>query len=107
LLVELADDEHLKEIFNKYAKHSILEQKAIKSEDLVQKYLGLLAENDFDEQTLKILANSVDLNKDGYITVGELFIYTKNNTIKASKGTQVPLIFGNQLEKIPLAKIRK
>ena len=71
MLVELADDEHLKEIFNKYAKHSILEQKAIKSEDLVQKYLGLLAENDFDEQTLKILANSVDLNKDGYVTYDE------------------------------------
>ena len=48
-----------------------------------------------------------DLNNDGYITVGELFIYTKNNTVKRSKGGQVPIIFGNQLEKIPLAKIRR
>ena len=48
-----------------------------------------------------------DLNNDGYITVGELFIYTKNNTVKRSKGGQVPIIFGNQLEKIPLAKIQK
>jgi uncharacterized caspase-like protein len=61
----------------------------------------------FSYYLIRGLTGYGDLNKDGYITVGELFIYTKNNTIKASKGTQVPLIFGNQLEKIPLAKIRK
>ena len=37
----------------------------------------------------------------------EITIYTKNNTVKRSKGGQVPIIFGNQLEKIPLAKIRR
>lgn len=61
----------------------------------------------FSYYLIRGLTGYGDLNKDGYITAGELFIYTKNNTIKASKGTQVPLIFGNQLEKIPLAKIRK
>ncbi len=71
MLVELADDEQLKEIFNKYAKHTVLEQKAIKSEDLIQKYLGLMSETNFNEKTLKILANSVDLNKDGYVTYDE------------------------------------
>ena len=74
MLVELADDEHLKEIFNKYAKHTVLEQKAIKSEDLIQKYLGLMSETNFNEKTLKILANSVDLNKDGYVTYDEFIV---------------------------------
>lgn len=39
----------------------------IKAEDLIQKYLGLMSENDFNEKTLKILANCVDLNKDGLV----------------------------------------
>lgn len=44
-----------------------MNQKAIKSEDFIQKYLGLLSEKDANEKTLKILANLVDVNKDGYV----------------------------------------
>ena len=51
-----------------YANHKILNEKAIKSEDFIQKYLGLLSEKDTNEKTLKILSNLVDLNKDGYLT---------------------------------------
>jgi hypothetical protein len=58
-------------IFNKffgsgqYATHTVNNQKAIKSEDLILKYLGLLSDKDYNEKTLKIFANLVDLNKDG------------------------------------------
>jgi hypothetical protein len=37
----------------------------IKAEDLIQKFLGLMSEDNYNEKTLEILANSVDLNKDG------------------------------------------
>ena len=37
----------------------------MKSEDLIQKYLGLLSTKDYNEKTLKILANLADINKDG------------------------------------------
>jgi hypothetical protein len=39
----------------------------MKSEDLIQKYLGLLSEKDYNEKTLKIFSNLVDINKDGYV----------------------------------------
>jgi len=71
LLVEMADEEQLKEIFKKYAKHTILGENMIKAEDLIQKFLGLMSEDNYNEKTLEILANSVDLNKDGYVTYDE------------------------------------
>lgn len=37
----------------------------MKAEELIQKYLGLMSEKDYNETTLKILADCVDLNKDG------------------------------------------
>ncbi|CAF0768277.1 unnamed protein product [Brachionus calyciflorus] len=75
LLVEVADEASLRAIFDKYATHTVLNQKAIKSEDFIQKYLGLLSEKDSNEKTLKILANLADLNKDGYITFDEFKIF--------------------------------
>lgn len=71
LLVERADDSSLRQIFDKYANDKIYNQKAIKAEDLIQKYFGLMSEKDNNEKTLKILANLVDMNKDGYITFDE------------------------------------
>lgn len=71
LLVERADEAQLKAIFDKYASYSHHNQPAMKSEDLIQKYLGLLSTTDFNEKTLRILANLVDINKDGYITFDE------------------------------------
>jgi solute carrier family 25 aspartate/glutamate transporter 12/13 len=71
LLVERADEGQLKTIFDKYASLTHHNQPAMKSEDLIQKYLGLLSTTDFNEKTLRILANLVDINKDGYITFDE------------------------------------
>lgn len=65
--MERADDATLKEIFEKYATHKLDNQKVMKSSDFLQKYLGLIDEKDFDEKTLKILSNLIDVNKDGYI----------------------------------------
>lgn len=71
LLVERADETQLKAIFEKYANHVYHNQKAMKSEDLIQKYLGLLSTTNYNEKTLKILSNLADINKDGYITFDE------------------------------------
>ncbi len=48
-----------------YATETVYNQKAIKATDLIQKYLGVMSEKNVDEESLKILANAVDLNKDG------------------------------------------
>lgn len=71
LLVQRADESDLQQVFNKYASSTVYNQKAIKAEDLIQKYLGLLSEKDCNEKSLKILANLVDLNKDGFVTYDE------------------------------------
>ena len=47
----------------------------MKSEDLIQKYLGLLSSTNYNEKTLKILANLADINKDGFITFDEFKLF--------------------------------
>jgi hypothetical protein len=47
-----------------------------------------------------------DLNKDKYVTVGELFLYVKKMVSKDSEYRQIPIIFGNDLNKIPLSRIK-
>ena len=37
---------------------------------------------------------------------GELFIYTRRAVVKKSGGQQVPTIIGQQLDKVPLARIK-
>lgn len=37
----------------------------MKSVDFLHKFLGLIDEKDYDEKTIKILSNLIDLNKDG------------------------------------------
>jgi hypothetical protein len=53
------------------------------------------------------LRGSADLNNDSYVTMGELFLYTKNNVTHKSNGTQVPIVYGKNLDKIPLARIKR
>lgn len=43
----------------------------MKTEDFIQKFLGLMSEKDFNPTTLKLLANAVDLDKNGYICYDE------------------------------------
>lgn len=53
------------------------------------------------------LKGSADLNRDSYVTMGELFLYTKNATAQKSNGSQVPVVYGKNLNLIPLARIKK
>lgn len=38
----------------------------MKNIDLMEKYLGVLDDKNYNEKTLRILSNLVDVNKDGY-----------------------------------------
>ena len=53
------------------------------------------------------LKGSADLNNDSYVTMGELFLYTKNATVQKSNGTQVPVVYGKNLNMIPLTRLKK
>lgn len=48
-----------------------------------------------------------DLNHDSYVTAAELFLYTKNKVSQFSRGSQVPVVSGANLHRIPLARIVK
>jgi hypothetical protein len=39
--------------------------------------------------------------------MGELFFYTKNNVTEKSNGSQIPIVYGQNLDKIPLTKIKR
>jgi hypothetical protein len=69
--------------------------------------MSLLNQGLFSYHLIKGLRGSADLNNDSYVTMGELFIYTKNAVSQASQGNQVPVIYGVNLDRIPLARIRK
>ena len=56
---------------------------------------------------IKGLLGGGDLNRDSYVTVGELFKYTLSKTKQRSGGSQVPVILGNNLDRIPLARIKR
>jgi hypothetical protein len=68
---------------------------------------SLFKQGVFSYFLVKGLRGSGDLNKDTYVTAAELFLYTKNKVVQFSKGTQVPVISGNNLHRIPLAKITR
>ncbi|MBP7506680.1 MAG: caspase family protein [Prolixibacteraceae bacterium] len=53
------------------------------------------------------LKGKADLNHDNYVTMGELFVYTKQAVEKKSNSKQVPVIYGKNLDKIPLTKIKR
>jgi len=69
--VEQVEESQLQKVFDKYANHTSFNQRAIKTEDFVQKFLGLMSEEDYNPDTLKLLANSVDLDKNGFICFDE------------------------------------
>ncbi len=53
------------------------------------------------------MRGNADLNQDSYVTAGELFLYTRTKVNAASKGSQIPVIFGQNLNSIPLSKIKR
>ena len=60
----------------------------------------------FSYYLIRGLKGKADLNNDSYITMGELFLYTKNAVSAKSNGKQVPVVYGKNLDRIPLARIR-
>jgi hypothetical protein len=48
-----------------------------------------------------------DINNDQYVTAGELFLYTREAVNRYSRGSQIPVIAGQSLDKIPLCKLRR
>ncbi|XP_045447001.1 calcium-binding mitochondrial carrier protein Aralar1 [Melitaea cinxia] len=66
-----ADTEKLHEIFLKYATVEKNGQKYITSEDFVRKFLGLFDEDDYNLESVKLIAGIVDMDKDGYISFSE------------------------------------
>jgi hypothetical protein len=68
---------------------------------------GALNQGIFSYYFINGLKGSADLNNDSYVTMGELFLYTKNATAQKSNGNQVPVVYGKNLNLIPLTRLRK
>jgi hypothetical protein len=60
----------------------------------------------FSHYLINGLKGAADLNNDHYITMGELFLYTKNETARNSNGAQVPVVYGKNLDLIPLTRLK-
>jgi hypothetical protein len=61
----------------------------------------------FSYYLIKGMKGEADYNHDSYITVGELFVYTQNNVYNYSSGKQVPFILGQNLDRIPLTRLKR
>ncbi|CAK1545985.1 unnamed protein product [Leptosia nina] len=66
-----ADTERLREIFLKYASVEKNGEKYIRSEDFVRKFLGLFDEDDYNKESVQLIAGIVDMDKDGFISFSE------------------------------------
>lgn len=60
-----AESQALFDIFQKYATVAVKDERYMTAYDFVVKYLGLLKEDNYNEQTMKVLAGIADSNKDG------------------------------------------
>ena len=52
------------------------------------------------------LRGAADLNEDDYVTAGELFVYTRKVVELKSGGEQIPVIIGQNLDRIPLCRLK-
>ncbi|XP_047503160.1 calcium-binding mitochondrial carrier protein Aralar1 isoform X3 [Pieris napi] len=66
-----ADSDRLREIFLKYASVDKNGEKYITSEDFVRKFLGLFNEDDYNKESVQLIAGIVDMDKDGFISFSE------------------------------------
>ncbi|CAH1646945.1 unnamed protein product [Spodoptera littoralis] len=66
-----ADTDRLHEIFLKFATVDRNGERFITSEDFVRKFLGLFEEDDYNAESVKLIAGIVDMDKDGYISFSE------------------------------------
>lgn len=60
----------------------------------------------FSYWLIKGMKGAADLNNDKYITAGELFVYTRKAVSFKSGGKQIPTVIGQNLDRIPLCKIK-
>lgn len=61
----------------------------------------------FSYYLIQGLKGKADLNNDSYITMGELFLYTKSAVTAKSGGVQIPVVYGKNLDRIPLTRIKR
>lgn len=66
-----ADVDRLHDIFLQYATKEVKGEKYITSEDFVRKFLGLFSEDDYNEESVRLIAGIVDTDKDGLISFPE------------------------------------
>ncbi|KRT82927.1 HLH domain-containing protein [Oryctes borbonicus] len=66
-----ANPDQLLDIFNKYASVEKNGEKLMTPEDFIRRYLGLFESNDFNADSVRLLASIVDTSKDGYISYPE------------------------------------
>ena len=61
----------------------------------------------FSYYMIRGLRGVADLNKDSYVTMGELFLYVKRAVSEKSRYEQIPVIYGVNLNMIPMARISR
>jgi len=60
----------------------------------------------FTYYIIKGMKGEADKSGDKYVTLAELFLFVKEEVSSATLGEQVPVIFGSNLNKIPISKVR-
>lgn len=60
----------------------------------------------FTYYIIKGMKGAADKSGDKYVTLAELFLYVKDEVAEATSNQQVPVIFGSNLNKIPISKVR-
>ena len=68
--------------------------------------MGSLEQGVFSYHLIRGMQGLADLNQDKYVTAGELFMYTKNKVANHTSNEQIPVIYGVNLNKIPLTKVK-
>ncbi|MFM7595953.1 MAG: caspase domain-containing protein [Flavobacteriales bacterium] len=60
----------------------------------------------FTYYLIKGMKGEADKSGDNYVTLAELFLYVKEEVADATRNQQVPVVFGSNLNKIPISRVR-
>jgi solute carrier family 25 aspartate/glutamate transporter 12/13 len=66
-----AETDKLREVFHKYASVTKDGEQYMSANDFISRFLGLIPNQDYNEETVRLLANVVDTSKDGLISFVE------------------------------------
>ncbi|CAD5210910.1 unnamed protein product [Bursaphelenchus okinawaensis] len=69
--IQRANFERLKEVFNAYASVEKNGKKHMTDDDFIRKYLGLYIEENYNKETVRLLASAADTSKDGLVSFEE------------------------------------